>query len=177
MTEVDSMKRSDSEIGPRVFSESEFNYATPEDFLFQRLSPDGTIRGKDPNLSPETLRRMYEQLVFGRLFDDKATNLSTLREIGTYAPGKGQEAAQIGPVDALEQDDWYVPMYRDSAGMLAFGMPPAKLLQYWGGDERGMQMPEGLNMLPIAVPVATQLPHAAGLAMASSFTAGSPAAT
>ena len=166
MTEVDSMKRSDSEIGPRVFSESEFNYATPEDFLFQRLSPDGTIRGKDPNLSPETLRRMYEQLVFGRLFDDKATNLSTLREIGTYAPGKGQEAAQIGPVDALEQDDWYVPMYRDSAGMLAFGMPPAKLLQYWGGDERGMQMPEGLNMLPIAVPVATQLPHAAGLAMA-----------
>ncbi len=153
-------------MGPRIFSESEFNYATPEDFLFQRLSLDGTIRGKDPNLSPEALRRIYEQLIFGRLFDDKATNLSTLREIGTYAPGKGQEAAQIGPVNALEQGDWYVPMYRDSAGMLAFGMSPVKLLQYWGGDERGMQLPESLNMLPIAVPVATQLPHAAGLAMA-----------
>jgi pyruvate/2-oxoglutarate/acetoin dehydrogenase E1 component/TPP-dependent pyruvate/acetoin dehydrogenase alpha subunit len=160
------MKRPGSDVGPRIFSESEFNYATPEDFLFQRLSLDGTIRGKDPNLSPEALRRIYEQLIFGRLFDDKATNLSTLREIGTYAPGKGQEAAQIGPVNALEQGDWYVPMYRDSAGMLAFGMSPVKLLQYWGGDERGMQMPESLNMLPIAVPVATQLPHAAGLAMA-----------
>ena len=160
------MKRPGSDVGPRIFSESEFNYATPEDFLFQRLSLDGTIRGKDPNLSPEALRRIYEQLIFGRLFDEKATNLSTLREIGTYAPGKGQEAAQIGPVNALEQGDWYVPMYRDSAGMLAFGLSPVKLLQYWGGDERGMHVPESLNMLPIAVPVATQLPHAAGLAMA-----------
>ncbi len=166
MTEADSMKRSGSDAVPRIFSESDFNFTAPEEFLFQRLSPDGVIRGKDPNLSPEALKRIYEQLVFGRLFDEKATNLSTLREIGTYAPGKGQEAAQIGPVNALDQGDWYVPMYRDSAGMLAFGMPPVKLLQYWGGDERGMQTPESLNMLPIAVPVATQLPHAAGLAMA-----------
>ncbi|MDG6953067.1 MAG: pyruvate dehydrogenase (acetyl-transferring) E1 component subunit alpha [Nitrososphaerota archaeon] len=166
MTEEDSMKRSGTDAVPRIFSESDFKFATPEEFLFQRLSPDGGIRGKDPNLSPDTLKRIYEQLVFGRLFDDKATNLSTLREIGTYAPGKGQEAAQIGPVNALERGDWYVPMYRDSAGMLAFGMPPVKLLQYWGGDERGMQTPGDLNMLPLAVPVATQLPHAAGLAMA-----------
>jgi 2-oxoisovalerate dehydrogenase E1 component len=112
------------------------------------------------------LKRFYEQLVFGRLFDEKATNLSTLREIGTYAPGKGQEAAQVGPVNALEKGDWYVPMYRDAAGMLAFGMPAVRLLLYWGGDERGMQIPDGINMLPLAVPVATQLPHAAGLAMA-----------
>jgi pyruvate/2-oxoglutarate/acetoin dehydrogenase E1 component len=45
-------------------------------------------------------------------------------------------------------------------------MPPENLLLYWGGDERGMYIPPGLNMLPIAVPVATQLPHAAGVAMA-----------
>jgi pyruvate/2-oxoglutarate/acetoin dehydrogenase E1 component/TPP-dependent pyruvate/acetoin dehydrogenase alpha subunit len=160
------MQRSGRDVVPRIFSESDFKFATPEEFLFRRLSLDGSIRGKDPNLSPEALKRIYEQLVFGRLFDEKATNLSTLREIGTYAPGKGQEAAQIGPVNALEQGDWYVPMYRDSAGMLAFGMPPIKLLQYWGGDERGMQTPDDLNMLPLAVPVATQLPHAAGLAMA-----------
>jgi 2-oxoisovalerate dehydrogenase E1 component len=160
------MKGAGSGAIPRIFSESDLKLTKPEDFLFQRLSPDGTLIGKDPNLSPDALRRIYEQLVFGRLFDDKATNLSTLREIGTYAPGKGQEAAQVGPVNALEKGDWYVPMYRDSAGMLAFGVPALKLLQYWGGDERGMQIPEDINMLPLAVPVATQLPHAAGLAMA-----------
>ena len=160
------MKGAGSENVPRIFSEADIKFTKAEEFLFQRLAPDGTLKGKDPELAPEVLKRMYDQLVFGRLFDEKDTNLSTLREIGTYAPGKGQEAAQVGPVNALEKGDWYVPMYRDSAGMLAFGMPALKLLLYWGGDERGMQIPQGLNMLPLAVPVATQLPHAAGLAMA-----------
>ena len=166
MTEADFMKGSGSDTLPRVFSEADFKFTKPEDVLYQRLAPDGTLRGKDPNISPETLKRFYEQLVFGRLFDEKASNLSTLREIGTYAPGKGQEGCQVGAANALEKGDWYVPMYRDSAGMMAFGMPPRNLLLYWGGDERGMHIPAELNMLPIAVPVATQLPHAAGIAMA-----------
>ncbi|HUI22935.1 MAG TPA: thiamine pyrophosphate-dependent enzyme [Nitrososphaerales archaeon] len=166
MTEADFMKGSGADGVPRVFSEADFKFTKPEDFLYQRVAPDGTLRGKDPNLTPQTLMRFYEQLVFGRLFDEKASNLSTLREIGTYAPGKGQEGCQVGAANALEKGDWYVPMYRDSAGMMAFGMPPKNLLLYWGGDERGMHIPAGLNMLPIAVPVATQLPHAAGLAMA-----------
>jgi pyruvate/2-oxoglutarate/acetoin dehydrogenase E1 component/TPP-dependent pyruvate/acetoin dehydrogenase alpha subunit len=166
LTEADFLKSSGSDAVPRIFSEADFEFAQAEDCLFQRLAPDGTLHGKDPNLSTETLRRLYEQLIFGRLFDDKASNLSTLREIGTYAPSKGQEGCQVGAANALEKGDWYVPMYRDSAGMMAFGMPPTKLLLYWGGDERGMQIPEGINMLPIAVPVSTQLPHAVGLAMA-----------
>jgi pyruvate/2-oxoglutarate/acetoin dehydrogenase E1 component/TPP-dependent pyruvate/acetoin dehydrogenase alpha subunit len=166
LTEADSLKSSGSDVVPRIFSEADFKFSKPEDFLYQRLLPDGTLKGKDPNLPPETLRRFYEQLIFGRLFDEKASNLSTLREIGTYAPGKGQEGCQVGATNALDKGDWYVPMYRDSAGMMAFGMPPFKLLLYWGGDERGMQIPENVNMLPVAVPVSTQLPHAVGLALA-----------
>jgi 2-oxoisovalerate dehydrogenase E1 component len=166
LTEADFMKGSGSDAVPRIFSEADFRFTKAEDFLYQRLTPDGALRGKDPNLAPDVLRRLYEQLVFGRLFDEKASNLSTLREIGTYSPGKGQEGCQVGSVNALEKGDWYAPMYRDSAGMMAFGLPPVKLLQYWGGDERGMQIPEDLNMLPLAVPVATQLPHAVGVAMA-----------
>jgi len=166
LTEADFMKGSGSDAVPRVFSEADFKFTKPEDVLYQRLGPDGTLRGKDPNLAPQTLMSFYEQLVFGRLFDEKASNLSTLREIGTYAPGKGQEGCQVGAANALDKEDWYVPMYRDSAGMMAFGMPPKNLLLYWGGDERGMHIPPGLNMLPIAVPVATQLPHAVGLALA-----------
>ena len=166
MTEADFMKGSGSDAVPRVFSEADFRFAKPEDVLYQRLAPDGALRGKDPNLAPQTLMSFYEQLVFGRLFDEKASNLSTLREIGTYAPGKGQEGCQVGAANALEKGDWYVPMYRDSAGMMAFGLPPKNLLLYWGGDERGMHIPPELNMLPIAVPVATQFPHAVGLALA-----------
>ena len=166
MTESEFLKSSGADAIPRVFSEADFKFSNAEEVLYQRLTPDGTIRGKEPDIGPALLRRLYEQMVFGRVFDEKASNLSTLKEIGTYAPGKGQEGAQVGFIAALERGDWYVPMYRDSTGMLAFGMPPYQLLQYWGGDERGMQIPETLNMLPLAVPVATQLPHAVGLAMA-----------
>jgi len=163
VTESEVLK--DSGTTPRVFSESDL-FSKPGDVMFRRLSPDGSIVGGEPTVGAELLRRMYEQMVFGRVFDEKATNLSTLREIGTYAPSKGQEGAQVGFVDALEKGDWLVPMYRDNAGMLAFGLPGEKLLQFWGGDERGMQIPENLRMLPIAVPVASQLPHAVGIAMA-----------
>ena len=163
MTESEVLK--DSGTSPRVFSESDL-FSKPGDVTFRRLNPDGTTVGGEPAVSPELLRRMYEQMVFGRIFDEKATNLSTLREIGTYAPSKGQEGAQVGFVDALERGDWLIPMYRDNVGMLAFGFPAEKILQFWGGDERGMQIPENLRMLPVAVPVASQLLHAVGIAMA-----------
>jgi 2-oxoisovalerate dehydrogenase E1 component len=164
MTESEVMKGATD--GLKVFSESAFNFTNPEEVMFRRLLPDGTLRGGEPSLGPDKLKRFYEQMVFGRVFDEKATNLSTLREIGTYAPSKGQEGAQIGFTGALEGGDWLVPMYRDNAGMLAFGLPPENLLQFWGGDERGMQVPENLRMLPLAVPVASQYLHAVGIAMA-----------
>ncbi|TLY04197.1 MAG: thiamine pyrophosphate-dependent dehydrogenase E1 component subunit alpha [Thaumarchaeota archaeon] len=139
------------------------------DMAQYRISPDGTLNGDEPSIDPDTLRRMYEWMVLGRYFDQKASNLSTLRELGTYTPCRGQEGAQIGFISPLQKNDWFVPMYRDSAAMLAWGYPLLQLLQYWGGDERGMRGPEDVNMLPIAVPVATQLPHAAGLAVAKNF--------
>jgi len=166
MTESEFLKGSGTDAIPRIFSQADFKSSNAEEAVFQRLTPDGTIRGKEPSMSPALLRRLYENMVFGRVFDEKASNLSTLKEIGTYAPGKGQEGAQVGLVSALGTGDWYIPMYRDSAGMIAFGMPAHQLLQYWGGDERGMQIPDTINMLPLAVPVATQFPHAVGLAMA-----------
>ena len=156
----------DSTTGWRVFGESSLDFSKVEDVTYQRLTPDGTVRGAVPNLSPHLLKRFYEQMVFGRYFDEKATNMSTLREIGTYAPSKGQEGTQVGFVNALESGDWYVPMYRDNVGMLTFGFPAKNLLQFWGGDERGMQIPMDLRMLPPAIPVASQLPHAVGIAMA-----------
>ncbi len=153
----------------KIFSEADFWLRKADDAVYRRISPDGTLNGSEPSIDPDTLRRMYEWMVLGRYFDQKASNLSTLRELGTYTPCRGQEGAQIGFISPLQKNDWFVPMYRDSAAMLAWGYPLLQLLQYWGGDERGMRGPEEVNMLPIAVPVATQLPHAAGLALAKTF--------
>ncbi len=111
-------------------------------------------------------KKMYEAMVFARTFDEKAINMSTLREVGVYAPYSGQEAIQVGAIMALAKDDWYVPMYRDSGAMITKGMPPEKILQHLAGDEFGMQVPQEVKMLPLAISVATQIPHAAGLAIA-----------
>jgi 2-oxoisovalerate dehydrogenase E1 component len=153
-------------IEPFSFTESSFGFKKLDEVMYQRLGPDGNLRGPEPSLTRETLLWLYEWMLFGRAFDDKGAKMSTLREIGTYGTCRGQEAAQVGFVSALQKGDWFVPMYRDSAGILAFGFPPSMVLQYYGGDEGGMKIPEGLNLLPIIAPVSGQIPHAAGIGLA-----------
>jgi pyruvate dehydrogenase E1 component alpha subunit len=43
------------------------------------------------------------------------------------------------------------------------------VLLHWMGDERGNQIPEGLNITPLALPIGTQMLHAAGLAWAARY--------
>jgi pyruvate dehydrogenase E1 component alpha subunit len=84
--------------------------------------------------------------------------------IGTYAIFRGHEAIQAGAVHALEDRDWIFPSYRDSAIGLLRGLPPATILQWWRGHPSGWWNPEDVNVASICVPIATQVPHAAGLA-------------
>lgn len=132
---------------------------------FQIIAPDGTLKGELP-FDDKLLLSLFRELVFSRVFDERAINLSSVREIGTYAPHSGQEATQIGMIRALRPTDWFVPMYRDNAAMIAKGLPPEMLLEYWAGDERGLRVPRETRMLPFGIPVASQLLHAAGLAKA-----------
>jgi 2-oxoisovalerate dehydrogenase E1 component len=119
------------------------------------------------SVSKNTLVSLYRQMIFGREFDERATNMGILHEIGAYAPHRGQEATQVGMISALEPTDWFVPMYRDTCALMARGLPSWKILQYFSGDERGLQFPRELRILPFAIPVASQLLHADGLALAN----------
>ncbi len=151
---------------PFLFSEASFRFKNLGEVMYQRLGQDGKLRGPEPNIPEETLLWLYEWMVFGRAFDEKGANMSTLREIGTFGTCRGQEATQVGFVSGLQKGDWFVPMYRDSAAILAFGLPPSMIFQYYGGDEGGMKIPAELNMLPILAPVSGQVPHAVGLGLA-----------
>ncbi len=137
-----------------------------DEVLYQRLRPDGSLRGEAPDLPRELLTTMYRSLLHARLLDKKIVSLSTRREIGVYPSCQGQEATQVGFALALGKQDWFAPMYRDSAAIVNFGFPAENLLAYFSGDERGMCIPKGVNMLPIVSPVSAQLAHAVGLAMA-----------
>lgn len=131
------------------------------------MAPDGSVdESLMPDLSPERVREMYEMMVLTRRFDERMFNLQRQGRIGTFARVLGQEGAQLGAAYALEDRDWLVPAFRETGAQLFRGMKPEHILQYWGGDERGNIVPEGLRMLPTCIPVGTHMLHAAGIAWA-----------
>lgn len=132
--------------------------------MYQVLDKDGEVVDKEPDISEDMLKDMYWWMLYARMADEKALKLQRQGRMGTFAPIKGQEAAQVGAAMAMEDDDWLVPAFRELAAYIERGVPLEYNFLYFMGDVRGNKIPEGVNNLPIAVPVATQVPHAVGLA-------------
>lgn len=134
------------------------------------LEADGTLDAAlDPDIPPDTLRNLYRGMLLGRRLDERMLRLQRQGRIGTFAPIRGQEAAQIGSIATLRPTDWMVPSFREAAAMVWRGWPIERLLLYFAGYlEGGAPGPEQRD-LPITIPVATQLPHAVGLAYAAQY--------
>lgn len=109
---------------------------------------------------------LYKIMLRARKFDRKSVNLQRQGRIGTYVPFEGQEAAQVGSALALGEGDWMFPTYRDHAATMTYGHSLRNLLLYWKGRLEGGVPPEGKNIFPPAVPIASQLLHATGAAWA-----------
>ncbi|MBJ6802124.1 pyruvate dehydrogenase (acetyl-transferring) E1 component subunit alpha [Geomonas propionica] len=122
-----------------------------------------------PDLSEAQMWRLYELMLLARIFDERAVALQREGRIGTYPPIRGQEAAQVGSAFALTQKDWLFPSFREMGAHLTLGYPIPQLLQYWGGDERAQKVPPELNIFPFCVAVGSQIPHAAGAALAARY--------
>jgi pyruvate dehydrogenase E1 component alpha subunit len=120
-----------------------------------------------PDLSKDQIKKLYELMILVRTFDDKAFSLQRQGRIGTYIQFKGQEASQVGAIFALEDKDWLFPMYRNSAALIGRKQPMHKILQYWGGDIRGLESPKEVNNFPISISVGTHTIHSVGAAWAS----------
>lgn len=132
------------------------------------IAADGTAdEALLPDLSGDQLRRLHYLMLLTRTFDRRALALQREGRIGTYPSVLGQEAAQVGSAFALQQNDWVFPSFREMGAHLTLGYPVHQLFQYWGGDERGLRTPDGMNLFPICVSVGTHIPHAAGAALAA----------
>ncbi|MEK3934177.1 pyruvate dehydrogenase (acetyl-transferring) E1 component subunit alpha [Sporosarcina sp. FSL W7-1349] len=116
-------------------------------------------------ITPELVKEFYYHMLRIRTFDRKAKSLQRQGRLGTYALFEGQEAAQVGSALSLEKDDWVFPTYRDHGALLTFGANMPRVFLYWNGRVEGNIHPDR-NIFPPAVPIATQLPHAAGAAWA-----------
>src|SRR5918911_711636 len=122
--------------------------------------PDGEVEG----LSEDDLLDLHRRLVLMRTYDERSVVYHRQGRIGTYAIFWGHEAMQVGSAYALEDEDWIFPSYRESAIGLVRGMPPATVLSWWRGHPAGWWNPADYNVASICVPIATHVPHAAGLA-------------
>ncbi len=134
------------------------------------LDSDGNLdTGLEPEIAPDELKRMYRAMLLGRRLDERMVRLQRQGRIGTFAPIKGQEASQIGSVFTLRPTDWMVPSFRETAAMIWRGWPIEKMLAFFAGRLEGGQPGPDQHDLPITIPVATQLPHAVGLAYAAQY--------
>ncbi|MGE3463333.1 MAG: pyruvate dehydrogenase (acetyl-transferring) E1 component subunit alpha [Pseudomonadales bacterium] len=119
-----------------------------------------------PEIDGDRLAAMFEAMLRARRFDERQLRLQRQGDIGTFAPVHGQEAAQVGAIACIDADDWFVPSFRESAAALWRGVPMENLLLFSAGYNEGAWLDQGSRNLPIAIPVASQLPHAVGIAYA-----------
>jgi pyruvate dehydrogenase E1 component alpha subunit len=147
----------------RVFNGS-VNYLQIMDELGQI---DNTLFPAD--LKDSQIIDMYKYMCFARAMDAKALSLQRQGRAVTYGPLIGEEATQIGSALAMRQGDFFVPNFRQHGVYLARGMPLHLFFLYWKGYEEGNMIPKEVGGLPYIVPVASQLPHAAGLAFAQKY--------
>jgi pyruvate dehydrogenase E1 component alpha subunit len=134
----------------------------------QYLDAEGRVVEMLPEFArdPATLLPLYRSMVLARTFDAKAVSLQRTGRLGTYPPCLGEEAVGVGAASAMQPDDVLLPSYREQPAQLWRGVSPAEILLYWGGDERGSDFAGPRRDFPICVPVGSQAPHAAGVALA-----------
>lgn len=133
---------------------------------YQYLDPRGKTLAPLPEWARDfaRLRRLYQIMMTVRTFDQRAINLQRTGHLGTYASCLGQEAVGTALGDAMAAEDVLLPTYRETPALLMRGVAMHELLLYWGGDERGMNYARDREDFPLCVPIASQAPHATGVA-------------
>ncbi len=119
---------------------------------------------------------MYRELVRARRLDERLAVLQRQGRIAFFGSAFGQEAVAVAAALAIEPGDWVFPALREGAAMLVRGFPlELYLAQAFGSAkdvQKGRQMPShpagrSVNQVSWSSAIATQLPHAVGMAWAA----------
>jgi len=118
--------------------------------------------------SADEARALYRDMVRARRFDERALALQRRGWMSGYPPYKGQEASQVGAAHAMAGEDWLFPTYRSNAMQIARDVPMSDVLLFRRGFPE-FESDHDVPNFPQAVPIATQIPHAAGAGMAMNY--------
>lgn len=141
----------------------EFNPS--KDKMLRIIDNDGRILRPDllPDISDNTIIEAYKAMLFERVADEMAVSYQRQGRMFTYPPNKGQEAIHIAAGNVIRENDWLVPAFREVGLMLAKGVTMKEIFLYYNGNEQGSNFMNAPRVLPINVPIGTQLPHAVGI--------------
>jgi len=138
-------------------------------------APHGSL-----GLTGDDLLAMHRTMLLARLIDEAALRQNRMGRAPFVVPVSGHEGCQIGTAWALRPGtDVWVPYYRDLGVVLRAGMTPVEVFLglFSKADDPtsgGRQMPahwgsRRLGIISHSSPIATQVPHAAGIAYAIAY--------
>jgi pyruvate dehydrogenase E1 component alpha subunit/2-oxoisovalerate dehydrogenase E1 component alpha subunit len=163
-----------------VWTDEDYARATG---LFQILDEGGHAEAAQvPKLAPAALLRMFEGMLMSRMLDEQLLPLQRQGRISHYFEARGQEAGPIAGAEAMVKTDYFVQGLREGAAALYRGMPLHKYIAQILGTVhdggRGRQMPCHVSSAEIrhistSSSVASQIPHAVGLAWAAKISKAS----
>ena len=151
--------------------------------MAQTLEPSGLSplhledRHTPLGLTGEDLLGMYRTMLLARRLDQRVWSLNRMGKAPFVVSSQGHEGAQVGSAWAIKQStDIVLPYYRDLGVVLTLGLSAYEVLLgvFARRDDPcsgGRQMPShwGARRLGIVTgssPIATHIPHAAGIAKA-----------
>ena len=167
---VGAAKRPDTAANAGEFRELAYS-------LVRVLGDDNSASGPwDPQLSPDTKRRILRAMALTRAFDERMFRAQRQGKTSFYMKSTGEEAVAVAQAFALDPDDMCFPSYRQQGLLIARGCPLIDMMnQIYSnkGDKlQGRQLPimyseKRFGFFSISGNLATQYPQAVGWAMAS----------
>jgi 2-oxoisovalerate dehydrogenase E1 component len=89
------------------------------------------------NFPDATLQNLYEELLWPRLIEEKMLILLRQGKISKWFSGIGQEAISVGITQALEPDEYILPMHRNLGVFTGRKIPFHRLFAQWQGTMMG----------------------------------------
>lgn len=137
------------------------------------LDPGG-LRNPNPVLDDalaivdeSVLTDLYVEMSVLRRADEEGFALTRQGELVLWPPMRGQEAAQIGALRGVRDDDFLFPTYREHSLALLRGADAAEVLAVWKATALSGWDPYAHRIAPLQIIIGAQTLHATGYAMAA----------